>query len=127
MKRAIWGAVFNVCSRTLSVSPPLRTFRSGPLLSRFSVLTLRCYSSGNDKYNGLNSTTNENKDSLVEDDVSTEGKIILISFLNFRLDFWNCFEQSWVVGGHRLNNKVSIPTLSHNPARKFRYYELYSR
>ncbi|CAK9312141.1 unnamed protein product [Citrullus colocynthis] len=72
MKRAIWGAVFNVCSRTLLVSPPLRTFRSGPLLSRFSVLTLRCYSSGNDKYNGLNSTTNENKDSLVEDDVSTE-------------------------------------------------------
>ncbi|KAL0535564.1 hypothetical protein IC582_029899 [Cucumis melo] len=70
MKRALWGAVFNVCSRTLSVSPPLRTFRSVPLLSPFSVFTLRCYSSGNDKYNELNST--KNKDSLVDDDVSTE-------------------------------------------------------
>ncbi|XP_038894045.1 uncharacterized protein LOC120082798 [Benincasa hispida] len=70
MKRALLGAVFNVYSRTLSVSPPLRTFRSGLLLSPFSFFSLRYYSSGNDKYNGLNST--KNKDSLIEDDVSTE-------------------------------------------------------
>ncbi|KAG7019929.1 hypothetical protein SDJN02_18896, partial [Cucurbita argyrosperma subsp. argyrosperma] len=75
MKRAIWGAVFAACSRRVSISPLLQTLRSGPLLPSFSVSISsqsRCYSSGNDKYNGLNSTTIENKDSLVDDDISNE-------------------------------------------------------